>query len=84
MEAKLNAKEKEISIYKSKASEAVNRSRGLESELSTMKEELRCLKLGDKKQFDEDEDQMMPRSGRVGSSGLSFFSVFLCVWSSGF
>ena len=70
MEAKLNAKEKEISIYKSKASEAVNRSRGLESELSTMKEELRCLKLGDKKQFDEDEDQMMPRQ-RGSSNGLA-------------
>ena len=41
----MNSKEKEVAMYKSKTLDAVNRSRSVESELATMKDEIECLKL---------------------------------------
>ena len=61
LEAKLNAKEKEINVHKARSQEAVGARRGLESELVTTKEELEAVRL-DMKEIrnghpgEEDED----------------------------
>ena len=80
LEAKLNSKEKEVVMYKSKTLDAVNRSRSVESELATMKDEIECLKLdqssammnndGAEEEEGEEEERRRRSSNGLGSELL--------------
>ena len=76
----MNSKEKEVAMYKSKTLDAVNRSRSVESELATMKDEIECLKLdqasammnndGAEEEEGEEEERRRRSSHGLGSELL--------------
>ena len=73
LEAKLNAKEKEINVHKARSQEAVGARRGLESELVTTKEELEAVRL-DMKEIrnghpGEDDEDNYSNERRRSSTG---------------
>ena len=82
LEAKLNAKEKEINVHKARSQEAVGARRGLESELVTTKEELEAVSLDMKEirngNTREDDEDNYSNERRRSSTGLGKYSTRRC------
>ena len=82
LEAKLNAKEKEINVHKARSQEAVGARRGLESELVTTKEELEAVRLDMKEirngNTREDDEDNYSNERRRSSTGLGKYSKRRC------
>ena len=86
LEAKLNAKEKEINVHKARSQEAVGARRGLESELVTIKEELEAVRL-DMKEIrnghpGEDDEDNYSNERRRSSTGKYLSEGAAREWST--